>query len=917
VVLQVLERPHIPITRPVLGEAEASAVAEVIASGWLAMGERTAAFESALARSVGAAQAVAVSSGTAALELALLAAGIGAGDEVIVPSLSFVASANVVLRVGARPVLCDVEPETGNLDPTAAEAAIGPRTRALLVVHQLGLPAALDELRALAAHHHLVLLEDAACALGSRYRGHPIGGGSSLCCFSFHPRKIITTGEGGMICTAEPRLAEQVRLLRNQGIDLPASARHRSAELRFESVELIGYNHRLTDLQAAIGLEQLRRLPELLRARRSAAARDAVDLIEVEYDDLPVLIGVENAIADGAFAIHDNIPNNICFDFEYGDAQKTAEAFARAHGVVTLTADSPRVAPTPLEVRGALVSYDAATDSFDVYCPNQGGPAFGHELAVMTGIPDNKLRVRMIDVGGAFGARTSPFPEYPVLLHLSKMLKRPVKWLSTRSEDFLTDNHGRAIVLKGELAYDKRGKFLALRTHWLCDSGAYLAHAGVLTNSINGKFVGAGVYHVEAMYGRHQQVMTNTAPTNAYRGAGRPEANYIVERLVDEVAATLKIDPLDLRRRNLIKPAQMPYRTHAGANFDSGDFPAVLAQARQQSEWDGFAARRRQSRKAGKLRGIGCGMFIEPSGGGGIKKDEVAILFQRDGHVVLHNVAGPSGQGHETVFPEMVGRWLGVPAERIVSKSGDPDGPRLQGNPSIGSRSGMLQGSAFRVAADVVIEKAKKLSADALEAHAEDIEFADGVFTIAGTDRALAMTQVIERHTAQVPHPLDTIAERPISQAFPSGAHVVEVEIDADTGAVEVLRYTAVDDIGTVLNRTLADGQLVGGIVQGAGQVFGENCQYDAIDGQLVTGSFMDYCMPRAHLIPGVTAISHPVPSPNNPLGAKGAGEAGTTGALPACMNAVMDALRSAGVTHFDMPATPARIWSALAAVRG
>lgn len=286
-VLQVAQPPHIPITRPVLGEPEARAVAEVIASGWLAMGERTAAFEAALAREVGAAQAVAVSSGTAALELSLKAAGIGAGDEVIVPSLSFVASANVVLHVGARPVLCDVEPETGNLDPAAAEAAIGPRTRALLVVHQLGLPAALDDLRALAAHHQLLLVEDAACALGSSYRGRPIGGGSSLCCFSFHPRKIITTGEGGMVCTAEPRLAERVRLLRNQGIDLPATARHRSPELRFETVELIGYNHRLTDLQAAVGLEQLRRLPELLRARRSAAARYRERLADLEGLRLP------------------------------------------------------------------------------------------------------------------------------------------------------------------------------------------------------------------------------------------------------------------------------------------------------------------------------------------------------------------------------------------------------------------------------------------------------------------------------------------------------------------------------------------------------------------------------------------------------------------------------------------------------
>jgi carbon-monoxide dehydrogenase large subunit len=409
-------------------------------------------------------------------------------------------------------------------------------------------------------------------------------------------------------------------------------------------------------------------------------------------------------------------------------------------------------------------------------------------------------------------------------------------------------------------------------------------------------------------------VITNTSPTNAYRGAGRPDANYIVERLVDEVAVRLNVDPLELRRRNLIQPKQMPYTTFTGARFDSGDFPGLVAKAKQESDWKGFAARRRASHKQGRLRGIGCAVFIEPSGGGGTKKDEVAVQFERDGTIVLHNVAGPSGQGHETVFPEMMARWLGVPVERVLLKSGDPDGPPLLGNPSVGSRSGMLQGSAYKVAADIVIEKAKRLAADDLEANADDIEFAGGVFTIAGTDRTMSMTTVIERHGGSIPHPLDTIAERGISQAFPSGAHVVEVEIDAATGAVEVASYVAIDDIGNVINQTLADGQIVGGIVQGAGQVFGEHCQYDTADGQLITGSFMDYCMPRAHLIPHLKLLNHIVPSPNNPLGAKGVGEAGTTGALPACMNAVLDALRTVGVTHFDMPATPSRIWSAIAA---
>ncbi|HZD89535.1 MAG TPA: xanthine dehydrogenase family protein molybdopterin-binding subunit, partial [Pseudolabrys sp.] len=317
----------------------------------------------------------------------------------------------------------------------------------------------------------------------------------------------------------------------------------------------------------------------LVIAETAGQARDAADLIEVDYDDLPVVIGVERAIAPGAAIIHDNIPGNVCFDFEYGDAKKTAALIEKAAHVVRVTVDSPRVAPTPMEVRGAIAAYDKASDSYDFYTPNQGTLALRTELAHAAGIDPKNLRVRMLDVGGAFGARTAPFPEYPALLFAAKKLGRPVKWLSTRTEDFLTDNHGRAITLTGELALNSKGRFLALRTDWLCDSGAYLGEAGILTNSINGLAIGAGVYQVEALYGRHRQIMTNTAPTNAYRGAGRPEANLIVERLVDEAARKLNIDPLELRRRNLVGKEEMPYKTPTGIAFDSGDFPALAAKA--------------------------------------------------------------------------------------------------------------------------------------------------------------------------------------------------------------------------------------------------------------------------------------------------------------------------------------------------
>jgi carbon-monoxide dehydrogenase large subunit len=406
--------------------------------------------------------------------------------------------------------------------------------------------------------------------------------------------------------------------------------------------------------------------------------------------------------------------------------------------------------------------------------------------------------------------------------------------------------------------------------------------------------------------------MTNTAPTNAYRGAGRPEAVYIVERLVDAAAHMLDLDPLEIRRRNIIRRDQMPYKTLTGSVFDSGDFAGLIAKVEEASSWRKFAQRRKEAARRGALRGIGCAVFLEPSGGGLTPKDQVAIRFLNGNEVVLHSVAGPSGQGHETVFPELVAGMLGLDPAQITLRAGDPDGPVLTGSPAIGSRTILSHGSAYKLAAEQVIEKGRPFAADALEVSGEDVEYRDGSYFVKGTDRAVTFAEVMRQCASQSPHPLDTIAEMPIARAFPSGAHVAEIEIDGATGWVKVVDYTAVDDIGNVLNHVLADGQLHGGVMQGAGQVFGENCLYDEGNGQLLAGSFMDYAMPRADLFLGIRTVDHVVPSPGNRLGAKGAGEAGTTGAGAACLNAVLNALRSAGVAHFDMPATPARLWLAM-----
>jgi carbon-monoxide dehydrogenase large subunit len=670
--------------------------------------------------------------------------------------------------------------------------------------------------------------------------------------------------------------------------------------------------------QPLLATERVRYVGEcvvMVVAESRDAALDAVESVDVEYEDLPPVIGVHAALA-GATIIHPELPGNICFDFEYGDEQETARLLASATHRVQLSMESPRVAPTPMELRGALARYDRAVGRYEIACANQGTSVVRESLASMMGEPADKIRVDPVDVGGAFGARGAAFAEYPLMLHMAKQLGRPIKWVSTRTEDFMTDTHGRAVTLEGELGFDSKGRFLALRTNWICDTGAYVSASGALTNSVNGRTIGAGVYQVKALYGRHRQVMTNTSSTGAYRGAGRPDAVYLVERLVDEAATVLGMDRLSVRERNVIRANQIPYKNRTGVTIDSGDFGQLIRSVRELGNWDSFRKRRAKAVRRGALRGIGCAVFLEPSGGGRYPKDEIAITFTRDCRIELFAVAGSSGQGHETVFPELVARTLGIDTQLVSLRAGDPDGPSLVGNAAFGSRTAFAQGSACLLGARQAIEKGAQFAADMLEVSSTDVEFRDGRYKIKGTDRGVTFIQVMHCCATFDPNPLDLVAETPIAFAFPSGAHVAEIEIDRATGAVQVVGYAAVDDVGTVLNSTLAAGQLHGGIMQGAGQVFGEHCVYDRDTGQLLTASFMDYFIPRADLLSDIKTVDCPTSSPTNLLGAKGAGEAGTTGALAACMSAVMDALRSAGVTQFDMPATPARLWEAINGVK-
>lgn len=649
----------------------------------------------------------------------------------------------------------------------------------------------------------------------------------------------------------------------------------------------------------------------LVLAESPALALDAAERIAVEYSELETAVGLDAALGPGAPNVHDAVPGNVCFDFDYGDEAAVAALLAQAPHRVRVSVESPRVSAVPMEPRSVLAWYDAARGSYEIRCSNQGGDLMATQLAVLLRTTRERIRIHRVDVGGGFGPRAGAYPEYAILLAAARRTGRPVKWTSTRSEDFLCDAHGRGIRLSGELGADRQGRFIALRTDWTCDQGAYLTYAGPRINTFNGFLIAAGPYRVQALYGRHRLVLTNSAPTDAYRGAARPEAALIIERLVDEAAHELRMDPIELRRRNVIAATQFPHTNHNGSVLDSGDFESLLRAARQDSRWDGFAARGRAAAARGAIRGMACALFVEPCGGGFVQEDQVMLQFGGEGAIVAYAATTSNGQGHETVLPAIVAARLGVDPSRIELRASDPDGPVLRGNGTIGSRSTLAQGSAFARAADEAVQKGRMIAASLLEAAVEDIAFAEGSYRIRGTDRSLSFEAVLQACRGQAPSPLDTIVTQPVPRAFTTGAHVAEVEIDGETGETSLVSYVAVDDIGNVISPALAHGQIHGGVAQAAGQVLGERCCYDE-SGQLLTGSFMDYFMPRADALPHFQSRTIGTPSPTNLLGAKGAGETGSTGGLPAIANALADALRRGGVREFDMPATPTRVWHGL-----
>ena len=650
-------------------------------------------------------------------------------------------------------------------------------------------------------------------------------------------------------------------------------------------------------------------------------AKDAAELIEVDYEILPSVTDTADAAKPGAPTVWDEAPGNVCFLYRIGDKSAADAAFARAHHVARENFVISRVTTNSMEGRTALAAYDEREDRYTLHAGLQGPHGMRQEIASVFGLPATRFRVISPDVGGGFGMKGSIYPEYILTLWTARVTGRPVKWIAERSEGLISDHQARDNRSTVELALDKDGKFLALRVTTIANLGAYLALSGVHcpTNNLGGL---AGTYTIPAFDVTVTGVFSNTLSTSAYRGAGRPEASYCIERIIDAAAHGMKLNPAELRRRNMIPPAAMPYRTALTFTYDSGEFEAVMDKCLELADWRRFEARRAEARGRGKLRGIGIASVIEQAGGppGKPMEEGAEIRFDPGGTATILLGSHNHGQGHETVFRQLAEELLGLPFDKVRVTYGDTDAV-YHGRGTFGSRTMTVGGTAFKGAAEKVIARGKEIAAHLLETSALDIEFTDGRFTVAGTDRGIDLVDVakVSFLPPRMPKGMElglqgAAVMAPTDASFPNGCHVCEVEIDPETGITQMVRYTVVDDVGRTVNPLLLKGQIHGGIAQGAGQALLENMVYDRESGQMLSGSFMDYGMPRADDLCSFEVGSHDVPCRTNPLGVKGAGEAGTVGALPAVMNAVADALRPLGIKHIDMPAHPEAIWRAIRA---
>lgn len=657
----------------------------------------------------------------------------------------------------------------------------------------------------------------------------------------------------------------------------------------------------------------------LVIAETLIAAQDAAELVSVEYEERTPVVDVREAVREGAPQVWPEAPGNIAVDWPGLAAEPEANAkevdriIASATHVARVALVHQRIMVQSMEPRGATASYDAANDTYFLRCCSQSARTLRDGLAPIVGVPAQRLRVVTEDVGGAFGLKTGPYPEYIAILVAARKLGRPVHWMSNRAEAFLSDNHARDAYSEVELALDERGRFLALRVRHLANMGAYIGPIGANIQTVNLTRCLPGMYDIPRIDMSTRCAFTNTTPTAPYRGAGRPEANFILERVVDEAARVIGIDPVKLRRRNFIKPSAMPYKTAVGTTIDSGEFATVLDKALALADYDGFKQRRRAAAKRGKYRGIGISCILEHAGGAPL--EATALSFPGGEKLLLGLNVQSTGQGHASVFTPLLAERLGIKPEQIEHRHGD-SAMEIAGYASVGSRSAMTVSHAMIKTVGAMLAKGKTIAATLLEAAESDIEYRDGRFSVIGTDRAISLFDLAARaremkQRGEIAEDLDTKTSAETPLTFPNGCHIAEVEIDPPTGALALVGYAAVDDCGKPLNPMIVEGQTHGAIAQGLGQAMMEQAVFDASGGQLVTGSFMDYAMPRADDLPLFKDAVHAVPARTNPLGVKGAGEAGTIAAIAALMNAVADAIPGSAGAQLDMPATPERIWQA------
>ncbi len=646
-------------------------------------------------------------------------------------------------------------------------------------------------------------------------------------------------------------------------------------------------------------------------------ARDAAEQVVIDYEPLTAVVRVDDALDGGAPQLWDECPGNVSFSIGFGDAAATDAAFAKAHATVALRVENNRVSANPIEPRGAIGDHDASEDRYTLYATSQAPHSARGILARdVFRIPESRLRVVSLDVGGGFGAKIHPYTEDALVLWASKRCGRPVKWVATRSDSLLGDNHGRDQVVDGEMALDARGKILGIRARGRHAIGAYVFHGAVTPVDYSMKLL-PNAYDVQAVDVLGRGVFTNTSTTSAYRGAGRPEAAILVERMVDRAARKLGLEPVELRRRNFIRSSAMPYATPTGLTYDTGEFERVMDRCLALADWDGFAARRTASESAGLLRGRAMAFYIEA---GGRFNDRMELRFDPTGGVTIFSGTHSHGQGHATTYAQLVSEWLGLPIEAIQFRQGDTDVVSF-GRGTYAARSSMVAAGGLRMAADRIIEQARPMAAHLLEAAPQDLAFGDGAFTVSGTDRTIALAEVARAcfRPRGLPAHLGTGLEAsamysPDGQNHPNGCHACELTVDPETGVVKLERYTVVDDLGRVINPMICEGQVHGGVAQGAGQALMELVAYDPASGQLLSGSFSDYCMPRADDFPDIATGFEEIPSTSNPLGVKGVGEAGAVPTPPAIIEAILDALRPLGVDDISMPATSQRVWESIRA---